>query len=241
MVSAALVLGLTIVGFMVYERYNFTVEFVALFGGFIMVILQSKDPSAVLRDIDWSTILFLGSLFVMINGLPKIGIIEMLSQALSNFLGSSPLDAAVMMMWLSGIISSIVYNISLSTSLAPVVKDMVVADSWRVLWWGLVIGANLGGNMTPIGSLSNVITIGVSEQEGYPIPFKMFLKIGFGLTMLYFFISMAYIYVRYGIGTLKQGLLVKKVVISPSSGCFQVWLPCALLPRPRTRRLRGRG
>jgi len=40
----------------------------------------------------------------MINGLPKIGIIEMLSQALSNFLGSSPLDAAIMMMWLSGII-----------------------------------------------------------------------------------------------------------------------------------------
>lgn len=62
-----------------------------------------------------------------------------------------------------------------------------------------MIGANLGGNMTPIGSLSNVITIGVSEQEGYPISFKMFLKIGFGLTMLYFFISMAYIYVRYGI------------------------------------------
>jgi Na+/H+ antiporter NhaD/arsenite permease-like protein len=198
MVSAALVLGLTIVGFMVYERYNFTVEFVALFGGFLMVILQSKDPSAVLRDIDWSTILFLGSLFVMINGLAKIGIIEMLSQALSNFLGNSPLDAAVSMMWLSGITSSIIDNIPLSTSLAPVVKDMVVADSWRVLWWGLVIGANLGGNMTPIGSPSNVITIGVSEQEGYPIAFTKFLKIGFGLTMLYFFISMAYIYVRYG-------------------------------------------
>lgn len=135
----------------------------------------------------------------MINGLAKIGIIEMLSQALSNFLGSSPLDAAVSMMWLSGIISSIVDNIPFSTSLAPVVKDMVVSDSWRVLWWGLVIGANLGGNMTPIGSPSTVITICVSEQEGYPIPFKMFLKIGFGLAMPYFFISMAYIYVRYGI------------------------------------------
>ncbi|UCD45120.1 MAG: anion permease [Candidatus Bathyarchaeota archaeon] len=198
MASAALVLGLTIVGFMVYERYNLTVEFVALFGGFLMVILQSSDPSGVLRDIDWSTILFLGSLFVMINGLAKIGIIEMLSQALANVLGRSPLKAAVSMMWLSGITSSIVDNIPLSTSLAPVVKDMVVFDSWRVLWWGLVIGANLGGNMTPIGSPSNVITIGVSEQEGYPIPFNMFLKIGFGLTMLYFLISMAYIYVRYG-------------------------------------------
>jgi Na+/H+ antiporter NhaD/arsenite permease-like protein len=53
--------------------------------------------------------------------------------------------------------------------------------------------------MTPIGSPSNIITIGVSEQEGYPISFKMFMKMGLGLTLLYFVISMAYIYVRFGV------------------------------------------
>ena len=63
---------------------------------------------------------------------------------------------------------------------------------------GLVIGANLGGNMTPIGSPSNVITIGISEQEGYPISFTMFLRLGLSLTVLYFIISMVYLYVRYG-------------------------------------------
>jgi Na+/H+ antiporter NhaD/arsenite permease-like protein len=199
MIMAAFVMVLTIVGFMVYEQFHLTPAFVALFGGFLMVILQSRDPSTILRDIDWSTILFLGSLFVMINGLENIGIIEALSQMLSNLLGKSPVPATIILMWLSGIISSIVDNIPLSTSLAPIVKDLIFEDGWRYLWWGLVTGANLGGNLTPIGSPSNVIALGVAEQEGYPISFNAFLKMGVGLTGLHFIVSMVYIYVRYGL------------------------------------------
>ncbi len=196
---AAIVMLLTIIGFMVYEGLGLTFAFVALAGGVLMMIIQTRDPSSILREIDWSTLLFLGGLFIMINGLGKIGIIEVLANMLSNFIGSSPMGASITLMWLSGLASSVVDNIPLSTSLAPIVKDLVLDESWSMLWWGLVIGANLGGNMTPIGSPSNIITIGVSEQEGYPISFKMFMKIGLGLTLLYFVISTAYIYVRFGV------------------------------------------
>ena len=196
---AALVMVLTIVGFMTYEDFNLTPAFVALAGGVLMMIIQTRDPSGILREIDWSTILFLGGLFIMINGLGKIGIIEVLSHGLSDLLGDKPVNAAIILMWLSGLVSSIVDNIPLSSSLAPIVKDLVLDESWGMLWWGLVIGANLGGCMTPIGSPSSIIAIGVSEQEGYPISFKMFLKIGVGLTLLYFVISMAYIYVRFSV------------------------------------------
>jgi len=196
---AAIVMVLTIVGFMTYEDFNLTPAFVALAGGVLMMIIQTRDPSGILREIDWSTILFLGGLFIMINGLGKIGIIEVLSHGLSGLIGDKPMNAAIILMWLSGLVSSIVDNIPLSSSLAPIVKDLVLDESWGMLWWGLVIGANLGGCMTPIGSPSSIIAIGVSEQEGYPISFKMFLKIGVGLTLLYFVISMAYIYVRFSV------------------------------------------
>jgi len=196
---AAIVMLLTIVGFMSYEDFGLTPAFVALAGGVLMMIIQTRDPSGILREIDWSTILFLGGLFIMINGLGKIGIIEVLSNMLSNFIGSNPMSASITLMWLSGLASSVIDNIPLSTSLAPIVKDLVLDESSSMLWWGLVIGANLGGNMTPIGSPSNIITIGVSEQEGYPISFKMFMRMGLGLTLLYFVISMAYIYVRFGV------------------------------------------
>jgi Na+/H+ antiporter NhaD/arsenite permease-like protein len=197
--SAAVILVGTIVSFITYERFDLTPAFVALAGGFLMMMIQSNEPSSILREIDWSTILFLGGLFVMINGLGKMGIIEMLSHSLSGFLGRTPLRASVSLMWLSGLVSSIVDNIPLSTSLAPIVRDLVIDDSWAVLWWGLIIGANLGGCMTPIGSPSSIITIGVSEQEGCPISFNTFLKMGLGLTVLYFLISMAYLYVRFGL------------------------------------------
>ena len=197
--AAATVLLLTIVGFMAYESLNLTPSFVALTGGFLMMIIQTREPQAVLKEIDWSTLFFLSGLFIMINGLSEIGIIGSLAAWLSNLIGETPLNASINLMWLSGFASSVVDNIPLSSSLAPIVKDLVVDESSRLLMWGLVIGANLGGNMTPIGSPSNVITIGVSEQEGYPISFTMFLKLGFSLTILYFIISTGYIYVRYGL------------------------------------------
>ncbi len=197
--AAAVMLLLTIVGFMAYESLNLTPAFVALTGGFLMMIIQTREPQAVLKEIDWSTLFFLSGLFIMINGLSEIGIIGSLAAWLSNLIGSNPLYASINLMWLSGFASSVVDNIPLSSSLAPIVKDLVVDESSRLLWWGLVIGANLGGNMTPIGSPSNVITIGISEQEGYPISFTMFLKLGLSLTILYFIISTGYIYLRYGV------------------------------------------
>ncbi len=197
--SAAMVMALTIVGFMTYEGFGLSPAFVALGGGFLMMMIQAREPTSILREIDWSTILFLGGMFVMINGLGKIGVIEILSQRLLGVIGREPLRASVILMWISGVASSIIDNIPLSTSLAPIVRDLVVDESWATLWWGLVIGANLGGNMTPIGSPSTIIAIGVSEQEGYPISFNTFLKMGLGLTVLHFLIAMVYIYVRFGV------------------------------------------
>jgi Na+/H+ antiporter NhaD/arsenite permease-like protein len=199
MIAAVMIMIGTIVGFVTCDSLNLNPAVVALAGGFVMMMIQSREPSSILREIDWSTVLFLAGLFIMINGLGKIGIVEILSNGLSNLVGKMPLNASISIMWLSGIVSSVVDNIPLSTSLAPIVRDLVIDDAWLTLWWGLVIGTNLGGSMTPIGSPSNVIAIGVSEQEGYPISFNMFLKTGLSLTILYFIISMIYLYLRYGL------------------------------------------
>lgn len=198
-ISAAAIMVGTIVGFIVYERFDMTPAFVALAGGSLMLMMQSREPTKILRTIDWSNLLFLAGLFVVINGMEKVGLIEMISDGLTNLIGVMPLNASIAVMWLSGLASSLIDNIPLATSLAPIVKGMMIDKGGDQVWWGLVIGANLGGNMTPIGSPSNIIALGVSEQEGCPIPFNRFFKIGFGLTMLYFILSMMYLYVRYSL------------------------------------------
>ena len=196
-ISAAVVMVLTIIGFILGDQIGLSPAFVAMAGGLSMVLIQSRNPSSILKRVDWSTVIFLGCLFIMINGLEKIGVIESMAYILSGLLGDNPLQGSIILMWLSGFISSIVDNIPLSSSIAPVVKDMIVNEGGRVLWWGLVVGTNLGGNITPIGSPSNVITIGVASQEGYPISFNQFLKIGFSLSLIYLIISSIYIAIRF--------------------------------------------
>ena len=67
------------------------------------------------------------------------------------------------------------------------------------IWWGLVVGANLGGNLTPIGSPSNILVLGLSEQEGHPIPIVKFFKICLGVTLMHLIVSMLYLYLMYGL------------------------------------------
>lgn len=69
-----------------------------------------------------------------------------------------------------------------------------------VVW--VVIGINLGGDMTPMDSPSSIIAVGVSEQKRCPISFNLFFKMGLGLTVLHFIISMTYLYLRFGLLTL---------------------------------------
>jgi len=198
-ISAAAILVGTILGFITYDTLKLTIAFVALAGGCLMLMIQCREPTSVLKEIDWSTLLFLAGLFVMINGMGKIGLIEMLSEGLSNLIGRTPLNASFAIMWLSGLASSLIDNIPLSTSLAPIVKDLVLDEGWGIMWWGLVLGVNLGCNITPIGSPSTIIAFGVSEQEGFSISFKRFLTIGLGITILHFLISMLYLYIKYGL------------------------------------------
>jgi len=143
-ISAAAILVGTILGFITYDTLKLTIAFVALAGGCLMLMIQCREPTSVLKEIDWSTLLFLAGLFVMINGMGKIGLIEMLSEGLSNLIGRTPLNASFAIMWLSGLASSLIDNIPLSTSLAPIVKDLVLDEGWGIMWWGLVLGVNLG-------------------------------------------------------------------------------------------------
>jgi len=196
-IITATVLMSTVLVLLFYDQFALTPGFVALTGGCLMLMIHCTEPNSFLKEVDWPTIFFLAGLFVMINGLDDVGVIEMISKGLSNLLGRDPLKASIAIMWLSGLTSSIIDNIPLSSSLAPIVKDIVVDEGWKLLWWGLVIGANLGGNVTPIGSPSTIIAFGVTEREGYKISFKRFFKIGLGITIFHFLISMIYLYIRY--------------------------------------------
>ena len=195
----AIIMTGTIFGFLIYDLIGLTPTIVALIGGCVMMGFSGEDPSEVFKEIDWSTIIFLAGLFVMINGMINIGLIEILSISILNLAGRMPENLPIAIMWLSAIPSGLIDNIPLTATFASIVKSWVSEGLSSDVWWGLVVGANLGGNLTPIGSPSNIIVLGVSEREGHPITLERFFKICFGVTMVHLLVSMIYLYIMFNI------------------------------------------
>jgi Na+/H+ antiporter NhaD/arsenite permease-like protein len=83
-------------------------------------------------------------------------------------------------MWLTAIFSSVTDNIPLAAMLAKIFGPTpeAVAAVPRIQWWAIVFGANLGGNITPIGSASTVVALTIMKKHGLKITFLEFVKIG---------------------------------------------------------------
>jgi Na+/H+ antiporter NhaD/arsenite permease-like protein len=173
-VVSGIILAGTILGFAVYDQYDLTPAFVAMTGGVIMMMVFNKEPSNALKEIDWSTVFFLAGLFTMINGMVSIGLIDIISEGMLGLAGRWPSFLPITVMWLSAFPSALIDNIPMTATFAPIIKLWVSEGISKNTWWGLVVGANLGGNLTPIGSPSNILALGVSEREGRPIKLVTF-------------------------------------------------------------------
>lgn len=127
----------TIIGFAVYDWLGLTPSFVALTGGYLLIIFSGEEPSEALRDMDWSTIFFLAGLFIMINGMNKIGLIEILSIGMLNLAGRWPESLPIAVMWLSALPSALMDNIPLTATFAPIIQRWVMEGLSGDILWGL--------------------------------------------------------------------------------------------------------
>ena len=143
------------------------------------------------RDIEWPTLAFFGFLFIIVGAAVATGLIGTMATALQSgitsgaaALGLSPLGtlffAAVIICWVSGVMSALIDNIPFVAVAIPVVAQLAggLQGDTEILWWALSLGACLGGNATPIGASANVTTIGLAEREGTRISFRSFARFG---------------------------------------------------------------
>jgi Na+/H+ antiporter NhaD/arsenite permease-like protein len=143
------------------------------------------------RDIEWPTLAFFGFLFILVGAAVETGLIRTLATALQDGItsGSQSLGlsttgtlffAALVICWVSGVMSALIDNIPFVAVAIPVVAQLTggLAGDTEVLWWALSLGACLGGNATPIGASANVTTVGMAEREGTTIRFREFTRFG---------------------------------------------------------------
>ncbi len=195
---ALAVIGVTLLGFLVQGPLGYEAATVALLGATVLMLLVRLEPETVLREVDWSTLLFFVGLFILVGGIVNAGIVAALGEGLFKATGGNQTVATLGLLWLSGLASGIVDNIPYATTMIPVVHQLERAGlSAEPLWWSLALGADLGGNATVIGAGANVVVATLAARAGHPIGFRQFLRYGVVIVLESLIISSAYVWLRY--------------------------------------------
>lgn len=193
------VLALTITGFFFQQQLHLQTATIALVGAVLLLIITKEEPEDVLLSVEWPTLFFFIGLFILVESLVKVGVINYIAtESLALTQGSLPLTA-MLILWMSGILSAFVDNIPFVTAMIPLIKDIGALTGMPLdpLWWSLALGTCLGGNGTLIGASANVVVAGISEKQGYTITFIRYFKVGFPLMLVSLAICTAYVYLRY--------------------------------------------
>lgn len=139
-----------------------------------------------LKDIDYETLLLLAGLFIVIQGITEAGIITDISNLFVKFGGDNLFLMYTLIVFGSVIFSAFIDNIPYVATMLPVVTGIasIMGCNPTVLYFGLLIGATLGGNLTPIGASANIATIGILRKNSYEVKTSDFMKIGIPFTLV---------------------------------------------------------
>lgn len=156
--------------------------------GLIRFVFIKKDKSVVgrtLKELDAFTLLLLAGLFVVIAGITEAGVVDAISQQFVNISNGNVFVAYTLIVWFSVLLSAIIDNIPYVATMLPVVAGIaqLMNVSPYLLYFGLLAGATLGGNLTPIGASANIAGLGILRKEGHEVSALTFMKISVPFTL----------------------------------------------------------
>ena len=171
--------------------------------GLIYNFIKKKTVSAILKPlkaIDFETIGLLLGLFLMIGGISHMGVIDALAGLLAKLGGGNLFLMYTVIVWASVVISAFIDNIPYVATMIPVIASLSVEMGCdpTVLYFGLLSGATLGGNCTPIGASANITGIGILRKEGYEVKNSDFFKIGIPFTLAAIIPAYIYLWIFFG-------------------------------------------
>lgn len=177
--KSLLSLAVVLVLFFLQERLSFYPAFVALLGAGLTFILVRPDPDKILRDVEWSVLLFFASIFVIVGGIQNSGIIPLLASKISLLAKADATLGKIAVLWTSAVLSPLFGALPFTVSAAPIIKNIAAQGiNTEPLWWMLALGAGLGGNAIPIGTAAGMVGMAISKRTRAPITFKTWLATG---------------------------------------------------------------
>ncbi len=162
-----------------------------------------EGPSVVknaFKEIDFNTIGLLVGLFLVIGGIENMGVIDRIAELLSG-IGGNVFIIYTVIVWASVGFSAFIDNIPYVATMLPVIQGLAIKMGIdpTVLYFGLLSGATLGGNLTPIGASANITGIGILRKEGHDVKNSDFMRIGIPFTLAAIIPAYIYIWIFYGV------------------------------------------
>ena len=171
--------------------------------GLVYRQIRKKEFKSIiepLKEVDYNTILMLLGLFIVVAGISRAGVIDLVAQLFVTIGGDNLFVVYTLVVWMSVLFSAFIDNIPYVTTMLPVMS--VLGSQFNnpvVLCFGLLVGATLGGNLTPIGASANITGIGILRKEGYEVKNKDFLRIGVPFTIAAIIPAYVLVWVFFGI------------------------------------------
>lgn len=143
------------------------------------------DVRATVKGLDWDTTLFLIAIFVIVGSVTKAGWTDALAVWLANHVGENVLFGYTLLVLIAVVVSAFVDNVPFLAAMLPVADKLAqeVGVAPQLFLFGLLIGASLGGNVTPVGASANIVATGLVRKEGYPVSLAQWLKISVPFTV----------------------------------------------------------
>ena len=199
-IVSTIIFIIAIVLLVTHAQTGLTVAFIVVVIALITLITSFKHIGAILKKVDYKTLLFFIGLFIVVGGLEQTGVLEMIASFIEKVCGGNVFAMVLIIMWISAIASAFVDNIPFAATMVPVIKSLAattVGAQLPVLAYALSVGTDIGGSATPIGASANVVGTSVISKAGHPVGWGKYCKTAIPATAIVIIIAMIVIKLRY--------------------------------------------
>ncbi|NRA96275.1 MAG: hypothetical protein HRU14_08715 [Planctomycetes bacterium] len=172
---------------------NLGMGYVALLFAGIMLVRYKHVADRFYQAIDWDLLAFFAALFVTINVMEHAGVLELIGDGLKVIIGDGERVGQGSLLVSAAAFSSVTDNIPLAAMLAKILGSMPAGEVSPGLWWAVIFGANLGGNLTPIGSASTLVAVTIMHKHELTMTFGRFVKMAIPFALMHIALALVYV------------------------------------------------
>ena len=164
---------------------------------FLWYLLKGKDVKKLYSELDIRTGFFLMAIFILVESLVSTELILDFASMIQNFTGNGLALNFFTLVFVSVIFSAFIDNIPFLAAMLPVTQIIINSTGANpyLLYFGLLIGASVGGNITPVGASANIVAMGMLKKKGFKLRFMDFVKIGLPFTIAAVLTSSLFVWV----------------------------------------------